>query len=181
MSYDDAMREAIASGSGRDTVLQVMELNHPGFTAPVRWVMIIGELNEDGENPIISLPISPGNWQDHVICFFSFIRPGAERDGPTEGRLRIDGVSSLAYNQLKQAVDYDAAISVTVREYVVGPGGISALTGPNSTVEDLEFSDVTLDGSSATGKLEYPDGSQLNVPTGPNAFFDDENYPTLYN
>ncbi|TDR90287.1 hypothetical protein [Enterovirga rhinocerotis] len=176
--YDAAMREANSSGGFDKTVVQTIELSHVGFTVPVRLAMVIGEPQE--VESVVSLRLEDNSIVDHALCFFSFIRPGAEKDGPTEGRLRIDGASSQIYAQLKSALDYDEPIRATVREYVIGSAGLAALGKPNSVIPGLEFEEASLDGASAEGKLEYVDGSNLNVPTGPNAFFDRDNFPTLY-
>lgn len=174
------MQEAIASGTGNKTVIQTLQLDHPGFSDPVRWAMIIGEPIDIGVDPTVLLPLGDGTSAVHVLRFFSFIRPGAEKDGPTEGRLRIDGASGEIYAQLKLALSYDSPIRATAREYIVGPSGLAGLVGPDAVIDDLELAEVSLDGSAAEGKLEYADGSQLNVPTGPHAFFDRVEYPTLY-
>ncbi|TDR94209.1 DUF1833 family protein [Enterovirga rhinocerotis] len=179
MSIEAAFEEIYASGDEAATVLYALELTHPGIDGAVRWVMGVGEPVDDGE-ALVPLPIVPGQPKvNHTPCSFEIIRPGAEKNGPTPGRLRILGISGEAYRLLKGALGYDAPIDVVLREYAVH-SSVAALTGPGATVDDLELTAVDLDGGAAEGALEFPDGRNLNVPTGPHAFFDRFDYRTLF-
>ncbi|WP_455989365.1 hypothetical protein [Methylorubrum extorquens] len=109
------------------------------------------------------------------------IGPGADSDGPTEGKIRIDNVSDLLHGLLKGAIGYDQAIRVTIRFYRVLPGQIDKVAGPDDdSFSGLEMTAVELSADSAEGTIAWPDGRQQNVPSGPDTFFDRSSYPALF-
>ena len=180
MSYSAAMEEMFASGDVAKTVVQTLEIDHPALAGPARWAMVIGE-PIDGMERIVPLPILPGGDPvDHAVGFFTIVRPGADKSGPTAGRLRLEAVSGGLYLMLKEALGYDEPFAVTLREYLVGDGGLAAVTGPDGEISGLEMQIVDLEAAAADGSIEFPDGRNQNVPTGPNATFDRDNYPALF-
>ena len=108
------------------------------------------------------------------------VRPGADKDGPTDGRIRLDGVSGKLYPLFKEALGYGQPITLTFRQYRVLPGHIDDVTGPDEEIAGLQLQNVSVSGSMAEGTVAWPDGRKFNVPTGPDAFFDRGNYPALF-
>lgn len=178
----EALEEAFASGDENGCTLYAVEIDHPTFEdGPVR--VIAGADGDPAALPQdrrIMLPIVPGGLPvEHVPCGFEFVRPGADHDGPTDGKIRIDNVSRLLDGHLRGAQGFNAPVTVTVRPYVV-PDEIAAVTGPDEEIRGLELRRVMLTAETAEGTLQYPDGRELNIPTGPHAVFTREEYPALY-
>lgn len=181
MTVSAALREAYASGDDEGVVIETLEVDHPSLDGPIRLVRNVdGQLGEPGET--LSLPVEAGGPREpHLLCAFELIAPGADSDGPTEGKIRMDNVSDLFHELLKGAIGYDAAIRVTIRFYRVLPGRLEAVTGPDDdSFSGLEMTAVELSADSAEGTIAWPDGRQQNVPSGPDAFFDRANYPALF-
>jgi hypothetical protein len=181
MTVSAALREAYASGDDECVVVETLEVDHPSLDGPIRLVRNVdGELGEPGET--MNLPIVAGGPRlPHLFCAFDLIAPGADSDGPTEGKLRMDDVSDVLHGLLKNVIGYNEAIRVTFRFYRVLPGRLDAVTGPDDdSYGGLEMTAVELSADSAEGAISWPDGRQQNVPSGPNAFFDRANYPTLF-
>ncbi|CAO4136721.1 DUF1833 family protein [Methylorubrum extorquens] len=181
MTLSAALREAYASGDDEGVVIETLEVDHASLDAAIRLVRNVdGQLGELGET--MSLPIEAGGPRlAHLLCAFEVIGPGADSDGPTEGKIRMDNVSDLFHELLKGAIGYDAAIRITIRFYRVLPGRLDEVTGPDDdSFSGLEMTAVELSADSAEGTIAWPDGRQQNVPSGPNAFFDRANYPALF-
>lgn len=180
MSVSLAIAEAYASGDTAGVVLTAASLDHPSFDAPIYVAAGIEAPDGDPDGKIMLPTEEGGPPVAHTPCAFTFIRPGADRDGPTEGRVQMDNVSDLLQGPLKNAVGYNESISVTFRQYRVLPGRLAQVTGPDEIIEGLLLSTVDLKADTAEGTLAYEDGRMQNVPTGDDAFFDRENYPGLF-
>lgn len=181
MTVSVALREAYASGDDEGVVIETLEVDHASLDAAIRLVRNVdGQLGEPGET--MALPIEAGGPRlAHLLCAFEIIAPGADSDGPTEGKIRIDNVSDLMHDLLKDAIGYDQANRVTIRFYRVLPGQIDRVAGPDDdSFSGLEMTAVELSADSAEGTITWPDGRQQNVPSGPNAFFDRASYPALF-
>ena len=181
MTVSAALRETYASGDDEGVVVETLEVDHASLDGPIRLVRNVdGQLGEPGET--LSLPVEAGGSRlPHLLCAFELIAPGADSDGPTEGKIRIDNVSDLLHDLLKGAIDYDQAIRVTFRFYRVLPGHLDAVTGPDDdSFSGLEMTAVELSADTAEGAISWPDGRQQNVPSGPDAFFDRASYPALF-
>ena len=181
MTVSAALRETYASGDDEGIVIETLEVDHASLDAAIRLVRNVdGQLGEPGET--MSLPIEAGGPRlPHLLCAFEVIGPGADSDGPTDGKIRIDNVSDLLHGLLKGAIGYDQAVRVTIRFYRVLPGRLDEVTGPDDdSFTGLEMTAVEISADSAEGTIAWPDGRQQNVPSGPNAFFDRANYPALF-
>lgn len=178
MTISAALEEAYASGDEEGVTLTTAEIDHPGFDEPVRVVTGADDLDGD---VTIDLPLEEGGEKvPHKAVAFALTRPGADKDGPTEGKIRIDNVSDQLEGPLKQALGYEEPILITFRQYRFLPGQIDLLTGPDEEIPGLILSEVQLSYDAAEGTVSYPDGRLVNVPTGPDAFFDRETYPGLF-
>lgn len=181
MTLSKALQEAYASGDEEGVVIDTVEIDHASLKDAIRLARNVdSQLGEPGDT--IALPIEAGGAKlPHLLCAFEVIRPGADTDGPTDGKLRIDNVSDLVHDLLKGAVGYDEAIVVGFRQYRVLPGQLDAVTGPDEDVlSGLEMTDVSLGADRAEGTIAWPDGRNQNVPTGPHAFFSRDEYPGLF-
>ena len=178
MTLTNAIEEEYASGDEVGLVLTTTEIDHPSFEAPIRMVAGIDHPDPDF---VAMLPIEDGGVPvAHIPCGFSITPPGSDKDGPTEGKVQVDNVSGLLREPLKAASGYGEPLSVTIRQYVVQPGGLANVTGPDEEYTGLQLRNVSLKSTTAEGVIAWPDGRKFNVPTGPNAFFDRFNYPALF-
>lgn len=178
MTVSTALQEAYASGDTAGVVLTAAEIDHASFEAPIRIVTGIDMADPDAT---VLLPLEEGGAKvPHVPCGFTFVRPGHDRDGPTDAKVSIDNVSDLLQGHLRAALGYNLPVTITFRQYIVSPGQLAAVTGPDELIDGLLLRKVDLWEDRAEGTLSWPDGRQANVPTGPNAFFDTENYPALF-
>ena len=181
MTLSAKIEEAYASGGEDLIALVTVETVHAAWSEPIRWVNGIDGSSID-ETSLVMLPLVPGGPKvGHRPCAFEVVRPGADKKGPTEGRLRLDGVNRLLAPILREAQGYSEPIRLTFRVYLVsGPDDISNLVGPDEVIEGLELMSVQLSRGVAEGAIRWPDGRSQAVPTGPNAFFDRDNYPALF-
>ncbi|MFE1598180.1 DUF1833 family protein [Methylobacterium sp. ID0610] len=181
MTLKLALQEAYASGDEEGVIIDTVQIDHPSLDAPIYLACNIDSaLGDPGDT--IGLPIVEGGPKvPHLLCAFGVIRPGADEDGPTDGKLQIDNASDLLHDLLKNAVGYDAEVLVTFRAYRVLPGHLDDVTGPDDdTLSGLELTQFEVTAAQAEGTLSWPDGRQQNVPTGPHAFFDRDEYPSLF-
>lgn len=180
MTLKAGLAESYASGDEEGVVVTAAQIDHESFDAPI--YVVTGLDTATGEPAEkVGLPIDEGGPRVlHTPCAFTFVRTGADHDGPTDGKVQIDNVSDLLHGPLKGAIGYNAAISITFRQYRVLPGALAAVTGPDEVIEGLLLTTVDLTADTAEGTVSWPDGRDQNVPTGPNAFFDRANYPGLF-
>lgn len=180
MTWSAAIEEFYASGGDEVGVLAI-EITHAAWTDAIRWVTRIEDPDGD-ETATLDLPLTEGSEKvAHRICAFTVVHPGQDRDGPTDGKIRLDGVSAELQEPLRAAQGFSEPIRVTLRTYLASSlDELRAATGPDEIVSDLELASVSVTADMAEGTLAFHDGRNVNVPTGPNAFFDRENYPGLF-
>jgi len=181
MTLKQALAEAYASGDEAGVIVTTLEVDHASLdTAILLAQNVDSALGEPGDT--VELPLVEGGPKvGHLLCAFGIVAPGADPDGPTEGRLQIDNVSDLLHDLMKGVIGYNEAIRVTFRQYRVLPGGLADLTGPDDdTLTGLEMTAFEISADRAEGSIAWPDGRQINVPTGPNAFFNRDSYPGLF-
>jgi hypothetical protein len=176
-----ALRESYASGDEEGVIVETLEIDHASLDAAILLVRNVDSaLGDPGDT--VGLPLEEGGPKvPHLLCAFEVITPGADADGPTEGKLRIDGASHVIHDLLRGAIGYNEEIRVTLRFYRVLPGALAAVTGPDDdSFSGLEMTAVDLSAERAEGTIAWPDGRQQNVPTGPHAFFNRDEYPGLF-
>ncbi len=180
MTLKAALAESYASGDEAGVTITAAQLDHVSFERPI--FVLAGIDTATGEPAeTIDLPIEEGGaGVAHTPCAFTFVRAGADHDGPTDGKVQIDNVSDLLHGPLKGAIGYNEPILVTFRQYRVLPGFLGDVTGPDEVIEGLRLAVVELTADTAEGTLSWEDGRDVNVPTGPNAFFDRASYPGLF-
>lgn len=179
MSLSAALEEVYASGDEEGVVIDTVEIDHVSFDGPVLWARRVLGLADD--DAVIMLPIEEGGDPvAHTPGGFRLVRPGADKKGPTDGRIILDGVSGQLYPLLKAALGHGEPITICFRQYRVLPGQLDAVTGPDEEIAGLQLQSVSLSATQAEGTVAWPDGRKMNVPTGPEAFFDRDNYPGLF-
>lgn len=180
MTLKAALAESYASGDEDGVTITAAQLDHASFEAPV--FVVTGIDTATGEPAeTVGLPIDEGGAPvPHTPCGFSFVRAGADHDGPTDGKVQMDNVSDLLHGHLKGAIGYNEPILVTFRQYRILPGAVADVTGPDEVIEGLLLAVVDLTADTAEGTLTWEDGRSVNVPTGPDAFFDRASYPGLF-
>lgn len=180
MTVSAALAETYASGFEDGVLLVAAEFDHASFEIPARVVTGIDTPQGD-EALTIDLPIEAGGARlAHTVCPFGITLPGHDHDGPTDAKVVIDNISDQLQDLFKGALGYNLPIRITFRMYRVRPGQLAAVTGPDDEISGLLLSSVDLYADRAEGTLSYLDGRKANVPTGPNAFFDSDNYPALF-
>ncbi|KQP36700.1 DUF1833 family protein [Methylobacterium sp. Leaf100] len=181
MTLSAALAEAYASGDEEGVILTTCEVDHPSLDAAILLVQNVdSDLGAPGDT--LALPLFEGGPRlPHQLCAFTLIPPGADMDGPTDGKLQIDNVSDLLHELMRGVVGYNEAITIGFRQYRVLPGQLDAVTGPDDDdLTGLEMTRFDISAERAEGTIAWPDGRQLNVPTGPNAFFARDDYPALF-
>lgn len=181
MTLSAAIEEFYASGGEDGVAVPAIEFAHPAWAVPIRWASKVEDPDGD-ETATIDLPlIAGGPKAPHVMGAFQIVHPGQEKDGPTDGKIRLDGVSGKLQEPLRAAQGYAEPVRVTIRTYLASSlDELRAVTGPDEVIEDLELASVQVTADMAEGTLAFRDGRNLNVPTGDNAFFDRGNYPGLF-
>lgn len=166
-----ALAELYASG-GDAVELVGVELSHPSLAAPIR---VVANVRDD-----MQLPLVIGNPATalHTACAFQVTLPGQDEDGPTDAKVRIDNVSGLLRQPLRDAIGANMPISVLIRTYICEPPTLTPVL--EDVIGPLQLKSVTLTATTAEGTLTLEDGRTVNFPTGPNAFFDLANYPALF-
>lgn len=178
MSVSAAIEEAYASGDTSSTIVTSAQIDHASFTEPF---MVVAGFDPADIDAVIYLPLTEGGPKiPHHPCGFTFIRGGHDKDGPTDARAIIDNVSGMLSDLLSGAIGYNSPIIITFRQYIVSPAGPGPISGPDEEIAGMQMRRVDLYEDRAEGTLSWPDGRTANVPTGPNAFFDVDNYPALF-
>lgn len=181
MSLSAAIEEHYASGGEDGVAVPAIEFAHPAWAVPIRWVTKVEDPDGD-ETKTIDLPLILGGAKvAHVMGAFQIVHPGQDKDGPADGKIRLDGVSAELQEPLRAAQGFAEPVRVTIRSYLASSlDELRAASGPDEVIEDLELASVQVTADMAEGTLTYRDGRNLNVPTGDNAFFDRGNYPGLF-
>ncbi|MCJ2009810.1 DUF1833 family protein [Methylobacterium sp. J-092] len=180
MTLSRALQEAYASGDEDGIEITTLEIDHPSLDVAIRLAANVDSLLGD-PGDTIGLPIAGGGPKvPHLLCAFTLVRPGADQDGPTDGKIQIDNVSDLLHDLLKGVIGYDAPITVGFRQYRVMPGQLDAVSAPDEDIAGLQMTTVEVDANRSEGTIAWPDGRTQNVPTGPNAFFSRSDYPGLF-
>lgn len=181
MTLTTALREAYASGDTEGIIVTTLEVDHASLDEAILLAQNIdSELGEPGDTILLPL-VEGGPKVPHLLCAFALIPPGADQDGPTDGRLQIDNVSDLLHDLMQGVIGYNEAIKIAFRQYRILPGRLDAVTGPDDdTLSGMEMTAFDINADRAEGTIAWPDGRQQNVPTGPHAFFNRDEYPGLF-
>jgi hypothetical protein len=173
-ALSEAIAESYASGDDGGVDLIVFQLDYPTFPGPVLAVSGVdippGETwllpTEDGGAPVPHTPIA-----------FEYTPPGFDKDGATDGKIRIDNVSGELNEYLQGATGAAGELSVIIRRFhVKKPPNYVTPTIIDEELTGLVIRSVTLTASTAEGTLMYPDVREENFPK---AVYTPDEYPGL--
>lgn len=163
-----AMEEAYASAPSNVVFLHTIELAIPGEATPVR--LVVGD--EGDENGLVYLTLETGATVAFTATAFQIVPPGFDNDGPTEGKIGVDGVSGELVPLLEDAAVTAGTIGVTYRNY-----RSDARFEPGEIITGLKMKAVTVTATRVEGTIGFDDvGSQAF----PRVTYDIENYPALF-
>lgn len=169
MMISAALAEAYAAVDVDGDVWETVELDHVTMEEPKRFVR--GTPIKDVFETM-SFPLVPGGVPvAFTVVDFSGILPGHDEGGPTKARLRIDNVSRILQQALREAVVSDQPITVTYRTY-------SSKDPDNPEVyTDLRLRSVSVTALSANGDLSY---DSIEMKAFPGKTYDLTTYPALF-
>jgi len=163
-----AIEEAYASAPQSVVFLHTIELNIPGDPTPRRFV--VGD--EGDANGLVYLTLESGATVAFTATAFDVTPPGFDNDGPSEGKIAIDGVSAELTELLEAAAVSAGTINVIYRNY-----RSDARFEPGEIISGLKIKSVSVSATRVEGALGFDDvGSQAF----PRATYDKDFYPGLY-
>lgn len=163
-----AMTEAYAVADVRGDLLHTLELDHPTFPQPLRFVC--GD-RVPGVFETMTLPVAGNPAAVFTVVAFNWTGPGQGDGGTTKAKIRVDNVSRQLQEPLRAAIVSGAKLTVTYRCY--------STNDPNNpeVYDGLKMSDVNLNAVSANGDLYYED---IELQAFPRQTYSLPLYPALY-
>lgn len=161
---EQARDEAYASAPADQVIAHMIELQHPTFPEPLRFITSVEERT--------AVLLENGGAVYCEATAFDLVPPGFEDGGPTPARLRVDGVASKLYPVLKQATA-GGVIKVIYRAYL-----LPDVDHVVDLIEGLELKKVSLTATVAEGELSF---AEIGTQAFPRRTYDLENYPALWN
>lgn len=169
MVLSAALQEAYAAVDVEGDLWETIELDHVALTAPERFVR--GIFRQDVFESM-DFPVEPGgDPQTFKVVDFSCELPSQEEDGPGKAKIRIDNVSLVLRQALRDAKNSDQPIRVTYRCY-----SSKDLDNPE-VYSGLKLRSVSVTALSATGEISY---DEIAMTAFPRATYDLGTYPALY-
>jgi hypothetical protein len=163
-----AMEEAYASAPSNVVFLHTLELQIPGEAAPVR--VVVGD--EGDASGLVYLTLETGALVPFTATAFDISPPGYDDDGPTEGKISIDGVSGELTEVLEDAAVMAGTINVIYRNY-----RSDLRSEPGEVITGLKMKAATVTATRVEGTIGFDEvGSQAF----PRVTYDYANYPGLY-
>ncbi len=163
-----ALEEAYAAVDVKGDILDTIEIDHPTFGVPLRFVR---GTPIRGVRETLQLPVAGNPAADFTIVEFSFTRPGQQEGGTTKAKIRVDNVSRLLQVVLREAAASDQAFDITYRAY-------STLDPNNPEIYDgLRMASVSLSALSAEGDLYY---EEIEMKAFPGLTYNLDDYPALF-
>jgi hypothetical protein len=169
MTLAAALVEAYAVADNSGDILDTLELDHPTFPAPLRFVngVPIKDLYET-----VNLPVVPGGPAvPFTVVPFSFTRPSFDEGGASKAKLRVDNVSRALQEPLDEAVASDQPLTVIYRNYSTNDDDNPEV------ISGLRMSNVALSALSAEGELSY---EEIEMKAFPGETYSFDQYPGIY-
>lgn len=169
MALSTALQEAYAAVDVDGDLWETIELDHVTLAAPERFVR--GSFVKDVFETM-NFPVSPGG--PHVVfkvVDFSCELPSQEEGSPGKAKIRIDNVSLVLRQALRDAKNSDQPIRVTYRCY-----SSKDLDNPE-IYSGLKMRSVSVSALSATGEMSY---DEIEMTAFPRATYELATYPALY-
>lgn len=110
-----AIKEAYASAPANVVIYSTMELNHPGFTQPIRVVNDRDSLEATLE---ATAPVNPSQKVLFAAYAFRFNKPEVTANGLPQISLEIDNVDRSIVAAIEQAILTPDPITVIYREFI---------------------------------------------------------------
>lgn len=168
MALSQALEEAYASVDNSGLIYDTLEFNHPTLVTPLRFV---AGVRIPGEYETLTLPIQGNPAAVFTVVDFGFQRPGQDEGGTSKARIRVDNVSLMLRDALRDAVSSDKPFSVTYRCYSTNDvNDPEVFTG-------LKVSSVTVNALSAEGDMYY---DEIELQAFPKRTYSIDLYPALY-
>lgn len=163
-----AMEEAYASAPSNVVFLHTLEFYHP------TWGYVRIVTGDEGLEPaeVVSLTLETGATADFVSMAFDVLPPGTDHEGPTEGRVRVDGVSGTLFSWFEAVSAASGTISVTYRVY-----RSDVRFEPGEVISGLRMRQVTMTATVIEGTLAFEEVASQHFPR---ATYTIEEYPGLY-
>lgn len=164
----EAMREAYASVPSNVVILHTLELYHPSFG----YIRVVtgDEGLEGGET--VNLTLENGQTVAFTAMAFDAVPPGYDDDGPTPGRIRVDGVSNLLVPYLETASMNAGSIAVTYRGY-----RSDVRFEPGDVISGLRLKRMDVSATAAEGEVGF---TEVGEQAFPRAVYTIDQYPGLY-
>lgn len=169
MALSEALTEAYAAVDISGDLLDTIEINHITFAEPLRFVKGV---RIPGEYETVNLPTAGNPSTPFTVVDFSFQRPGFDEGGSTKARIRVDNVSRILQQALREAISADDPFSITYRCY-----STNDLNHPDE-YSGLKMGSVTVGALSAEGDLYY---EEVEFQAFPKRTYTLDEYPALYN
>lgn len=163
-----AMEEAYAAAPCDVVILHTLEIRNAVWSAPIR--IITGEGLTPGE--VITLTLETGTTADFVAMAYDIIPPGFDNDGPTSGKIRIDGVSGELVPEFEAVAMSAGTIAVTYRSY-----RSDARFEPGDIITGLKMRSVAVTATAAEGEIGF---DEVGKQAFPRITYNIDDYPGLF-
>ncbi len=164
-----AMEEAYASAPSSVLILHTLELSHPTLATPIR--IVTGDEGPPGGETLL-MGLETGGIVSFTALAFDVIPPGFDDDGPTPGKIRIDGASDLIFPLLENAAVAAGTIGVTYRSY-----RSDAYFQPGDVISGLKMRQMTLTATAAEGEVAF---AEVGEQAFPRAVYTIDKFPGLF-
>lgn len=184
--WTQALQEAYATAPTEEVILHTLELRHPAFVeegVPVaaRVVADFGVQTEAGDpdpdlyGHMLTLeadaPMNAGETVKFLSCMFDFKGPNQLENGIPSIELKLDNVSEIISQYMRDAIAINATLDVTYREYL-----LSDTSAPGYILNGFTLSDVRITSTNAVGTARFAD---LYNKSFPNKVYRADDYPGL--
>lgn len=167
-----AMEEAYAAAPSDVAILHTLELSHPSIT-PIRVVTgDDGPVDGDPTDNTIVLTLETGASATFTCMAFDVTPPGFDDDGPTSGKIRIDGISNLLVPYMETVASNAGSIKVVYRAY-----RSDLRTEPGDVISGLRIKSVDISPTAAEATIGF---DEVGVQAFPRSIYDVDNYPAIF-
>lgn len=169
MTISEGLVQAYANADQKGFIYDTIEIDHIGLPQPLYFARGIQDGDEDLRS--ITLPIGPGLQANFVFVDFGLQRPGHEDGGITRAKLRVDNISKIIQDVMRDVIASDQAFSVTYRCY-----WSEDINSPE-VFTGLRMNQVAITATSAEGELFY---DEVDMQAYPREVYDLARFPTLF-
>jgi hypothetical protein len=168
--YSEALKEAYASATTSEVILNALEIIHPAFSVPIRVVADYIPLTARLEN---SAPINPGELVEFQAFTFDIVPPEVIDSGVPELQITIDNVSGEILENIELASGSLDLLEVIWRVYLSS----NPEEGPqNAKPIRMIISSIDVDTTTIQARASLGDFVNKKFP---NNEYDDRRFPGL--